>query len=372
LSSNINPKPTLQDAQKSLTWLREILLADFPFESDTDRDAVISTLLTALLIRLLPAAPGFLFQAPIQSSGKTTLIEVVFRSVFGTPVAATPWLERPEEMAKTLFALLREGPPGIVFDNIRSGSQIDSAELAMAMTAEKLKLRVLGVSETEEAPSNTLFAASGNQVTVTGDLITRFIPIKIIPNIEDPSRRHFSRPDLITWLEEHRPETLGHLFSIIYGYLQSRDVITHSKPTRFVDWDTTVRAALIWSGGNDPADLFDRNREEDTEGPAISDLIHGLYKYKATAPFTVKDISTIVNMSREEPTPDSVATQPIFDAISDLLEGDTPDSRRISKLVKGIENRVMGNLKIVKTKAKGSGRVNKYRVIKINERELAV
>jgi len=356
--------PTHKDATASLEWLRDELLADFPFREDSDRDGVIAALLTAMMIRLLPAAPGFLFLAPIQASGKTTLIEIIFRAVFGIAAGASRWHDREEEMGKFILSMLREGYPGIVFDNITANSTIDSAEVAKLITGEEYQNRILGVSETARLPANVLVTASGNQVSVAGDLISRLLPIQLAPDVEDPSRRAFKRQDIHGWIDEHRGEILSHLLTLLTAYYSAKPERSH-KPTRFPVWDRSVRTALIWAGGEDPADLFNHNKAEDLEGQAIATLIPSLHDHFGESTFMTKEITKIMKMSREQQSPAVVDTQPIFDSITELLDGEQPNSRSISKIIRGINGRVIGSLKFVKSTSKGAGGVSKYRVIKL-------
>jgi len=358
------------DAIVSIKWLQEVLLAEFPFESEHDRDGVIAALLTAVMIRVQPIAPGFLFLAPIQASGKTTLIEIIFRSVFGIPAAASRWHDREEEMAKFILSMLREGYPGIVFDNIKANSTIDSAEVAKLITGEEYQNRILGVSQTARLPANVLVTASGNQISVAGDLVSRMLPIKLVPDIEDPSKRKFSRRDIVGWTDKHRSETLSHLLTILSAYFKAGSEIDTLIPTRLPAWDRTVRSAMIWSGCKDPNNLFDRNKSEDLEGQATSTLISSLHDYFKDKLFTTKDLTRVMQMSREQPTPEVIKTQSIFESITELLDGEQPTSRSISKIIRSIDGRVAGNLQLVKSTNKGSGGVLKYRVTAIGKEVL--
>ena len=369
LINQINTHPSQKDAAESLKWLQDTLYTEFPFETDNDRDAVICALLTAVMIRVLSSAPGFLFLAPIQASGKTTLIEIIFRAVFGEPAGASRWHDKEEEMGKTILAVLREGHPGIVYDNITCGAQIDSAEVAKLISGDQYQNRILGVSETAKLPAHILVTASGNQVSVIGDLMTRMLPIRLTPNDEDPSQRRFKRPNILTWVEEQRGIILGHALTILTAHLHSNGQPISITPTRFPEWDRTARTALIKAGGKDPAVLFERNKEEDNEGPAIATFINGLHSHYKGSQFTVKDLLKITLMSRENPTPEVVRTQPIMDGLTELLEGGKPESRLLATILKRIDSRVVGNLKLIKARTKGSGGVNKYRVIQIVEVE---
>lgn len=72
----ISHAPSLEEASKAIDTLWAPF-KDFPFCSAVDRAVHLAALITAAVRAVLPAAPGFAYDAPIQGSGKTLLARCV-------------------------------------------------------------------------------------------------------------------------------------------------------------------------------------------------------------------------------------------------------------------------------------------------------
>jgi hypothetical protein len=261
-------------AEESLHWLRSNYLRDYPFANQVDADAAIALNLT-LLERVFVAGssgfPGFSSNAPTQGSGKTTLFSQASEAIFGRPVAASSFPQSTEEMAKHLTALLLEGQPFVLFDNLPEGRAFFSDELAKAMTSDTYKNRLLGTNRTVSAAANIVFGFTGNNITPAEDFASRVLQIELCPETESPDRRTFTRKNIIEWTADNRPEVLRHLCILVAGFLRS-GVQVDVCPTRFTQWDRLVRYPIIWAGGSDVAQVFDRNKSEDPYRAARADF----------------------------------------------------------------------------------------------------
>lgn len=95
-------KPKREDEAAALDVLCKKVLEDFQFVEKIDMIAAVAVFLTAIQRKLIAddsGCPGFLFDAPTQSSGKTTLAQAVSYSVFGRSVAASSWIDRAGKVA---------------------------------------------------------------------------------------------------------------------------------------------------------------------------------------------------------------------------------------------------------------------------------
>ena len=97
--------------------------------------------------------------------GKAVLIAYALRRWRG--------LDDAEERRKALYAVLREGAPSLVFDNIPRGTVIGCPHIERASTAEVYKDRLLGVSEAPSAPAFTIIAFTGNNIRPKSDTASR-------------------------------------------------------------------------------------------------------------------------------------------------------------------------------------------------------
>lgn len=266
--------PTADDAQAALEYLRGEFLAEFVFESDLDRDVAIAALVTALIRRALPGdAPGFVFSAPQQSSGKTALANAICGAAYGRPSAAVAWPRGDEEMGKTLLALLREGQSGVTFDNVEDGSVVSSAVLAAAITSPTFAARLLHTNDTAEVPCNCVFFITGNNLSVEQDLATRFLICDLNPRTERPDQRAFRRGDLTDWVSRHRADVVRAALTIVRAYFAAESPKPDARPSRFPRWDQMVRYPLIRAGAGDVAVKFDTSHEQDSSLSALRDFL---------------------------------------------------------------------------------------------------
>ena len=205
--------------------------------------------------------PGYLFTAPIQSSGKTTLCQLINYALYGRPVAATSFAKDDTEMAKHLLGILQEGQSCVLFDNLPEGLVIDSYELAKAITSDSYSNRWLGQNQTVTVPSSVLWLITGNNISVSGDFNTRFLNIELDTKDANPDQRCFKRRDIGVWCEQNRSKILGACMKVIIEGASYTN--TDLKPTRFPEWDRFVRFPLFKTSGTDIAEIFQKNKLSD-------------------------------------------------------------------------------------------------------------
>lgn len=260
LGIEVPPDTSQVDAGRALDWLRHVWLAEFPFETEADRDVAILAALTAVQKSLLKEFPGFLAQAPSQSSGKTTLMKMVSWTVVGAELPASSWCYDEAEMVKTIFSILLSGAPMGLFDNLQQGAGVESNALALAMTSETYTQRLLSKSEVASVPSNCLWFLTGNNVTLKGDFATRFIATRLNAGVESPEARAFARKDLKVWCQEHRREALRHLLTVLAGGLRSPAAQEGKRLGRFGEWEDLVYLPARWAGLSDIGPLMEREK----------------------------------------------------------------------------------------------------------------
>jgi hypothetical protein len=334
-------------AIESYRWIVENVLQDFPFASELDCAGAVSLILTVIQRRLMigsEGAPMFATTAPVQSSGKTSLIRVAAYLVLGIGVPVTSWPDNDEEMGKHLLAILMEGLPVVLFDNLPEGGKIESDELAKASTAEKYRRRILGENREGEAPTNVVWCFTGNNIQPIGDFNTRTVTIYLDPNCESPDRRSFSRGDLEAWCLNHRAEFFLHALIILAGYRRqfiSSGARIVCAPTRFKDWDLQVREPLIWAGAPDPALLFDRNKAGDPQKEGRKQLLAAWYGAHGSTPVQLKQI---LNSAATAP-----ANQELLHAIEDLVPLSRLNTKSLSSVLQKFVNQWFGDYRLQKS-----------------------
>ncbi len=128
-------------------------------------------ILTAIIRRSLPTAPLHGFNAPTAGLGKFMLVDIASMIAAGHPAAVIAQGKTEEEMEKRLGAAFIAGDPLISIDNC--DSPLGGELMCQALTQLTLKIQVLGKSLNAEVPSNAAIYATGNKLTLTGDMTRR-------------------------------------------------------------------------------------------------------------------------------------------------------------------------------------------------------
>lgn len=267
---NVPAHPTKEEALSALAYLRDEVFTEFPFAEAVDSYCAVALLLTAVVRRsALGQSPAFAVCAPIQSSGKTSLVSLIASCAFGRAATAATYPDDEAEMRKRLFAILREGHALAVFDNLRHGQRVSSETLALALTSETFSDRVLGVSRTATVPSSLLVVFTGNGLAFVEDFASRVLPITLAPDIERPEQRVFRRKNLDAWAAVNRPTVVAACLTILLAYQVAGCPEVGGKPTRFFEWARMVRDPLLWLGSADLAVKFERSAREDPQSEQL-------------------------------------------------------------------------------------------------------
>jgi hypothetical protein len=284
--SPLDEHPTRADASKALETLREPF-AEFPFVDEAARSVALAAVLTALVRRSLPAAPMFLFDAPIRASGKTLITRAIGHIATGHETANATFTGDQTEERKRILSLLMTADPIVNFDNINGPFEGDT--LCAVLTAPFFQDRRLGASQMISVPTCTVWLGTGNNIVVRGDLATRVLPCRIDPKVERPETRTFKR-DLMAYLAERRAVLVGAALTMMRAYVVAgRPKQPISPFGRFEEWSGLVRSTLLWLGCADPCEpqeslLRDDPGAQDTAAvlAALGELYPPPLKFKAS------------------------------------------------------------------------------------------
>lgn len=246
----------------------------FPFDSAADKSVWLAAMLTSVVRGQLSRCPAFVFDAPSPGSGKTYLCEMVGVLGLGVKPPAASWGDSDEENSKTLFTMLREADPVVLFDNV--ATEIGSADLCKALTSSTIKGRILGVSESATLGTRTLMMFNGNNIRVAGDMTRRAVRCRIDAKTEKPEERSFDFHP-VTYVEENRAVLVAAALTILRAYVNA------GRPTKlptfnsFEDWDL-VRGALVWLGEADPFETVRSLKSNDPKREQMAELFIALLK----------------------------------------------------------------------------------------------
>ena len=192
-------KPTAEQVSDAREFILSKLLGQFPWVTPADKANYIAILVTPILRKyqrsLIPFA---VYTATMPSSGKTILTSMP-GMLYGQRVLT--WPGNDEELRKAITSVLTDPAGSVVFDNLTEGTVISSAVLARLITDRTWADRLLGRNKTAVLANDRLWSATGNNLRLGGDMVTRSILVGLDPGIPHPElRTGFAIPNLDDWI----------------------------------------------------------------------------------------------------------------------------------------------------------------------------
>jgi hypothetical protein len=332
----IDERPTPDDAARALETLREPF-AEFPFIDEAAGSVALAAVLTALVRRSLPTAPMFLFDAPVRSSGKTLLVRAISHIATGHETANTTFTGDPNEERKRILSLLIAGDPIVCLDNIDRPLEGDT--LCAVLTSPFFQDRQLGISKMVTVPTCTTWFATGNNVTVRGDLATRVLPCRIDPQVERPETRAFKRLDLLGYLSKFRAPLVAAALTMMRAYVVAGKPKQPVRPFgRFEDWSAIVRSTFLWLGCADPCEPQERLLRDDPAAQDVGMILAALHDlYRPPLKFTVA-------MAVRSALDGSTASIPLKQALESALPRGDIKTRALGYWLRTHKDRIIGGL----------------------------
>jgi len=245
--------PTGEDVARAVTFLRDEVVCDFPWQKPAHLSAWVAGLLSPLARPAIAGpVPLFLTDSNTRGSGKSKLCDLVSIAVTGREMPRMPVAGNDEEWRKRMAAVALAGDPMVLLDNVvgRLGSQI----LDMALTGTAIVDRALGGLEMTNAALRAVWYASGNNVQLRGDLFRRTLHVRLESGHERPEERtDFRHSDLLGWAKRERAKLLQAGLTILRGYIAAGRPYQRLKAWgSFEEWSALVRGAIVWAGLADP------------------------------------------------------------------------------------------------------------------------
>lgn len=334
-------RPAKPQAQAALAEL-EAVFSDFPFVSGSDRAALIAFLLTLLARRAIDGpVPLFLVRATCPGTGKTLAVDAVSQIALGAPAARMSQGARySEEQEKRLLALGREGVELALIDNVERA--LGSDVLAAALTARTWRGRVLGQSATIEVEL-PVFAATGNNVAVAGDLGRRVVPIDLAAAVEHPEERTgFRHPDLLAHVRRQRERLVVAGLTVLRWYVAEGRPAADMPPFgSFEAWSGLVRSALVWLGEDDPCAGRNRIREDgDPQREAWVRLLEMWHTVLGERAVTLRQVVDAAGQGNE--------LREALAGVDARLDPSKLDARRLGYALRKQVGRILGGRRLVR------------------------
>lgn len=254
--------PTIDDALTAARFLQQPLRG-FPFVSDAAKSVALAAILTALIRGSLQTSPLHAYDAPTAGTGKSLLAELVGLIATGVRPPAMSQGKTEDEDEKRLSTVLFAGDPVIHLDNCER--PISGDFLCSMLTQAIVQARILGKSERRILPSTALVLASGNNLTLAGDVSRRAVICRLDAGMERPDQRSFDF-DCHAEALGMRPQLVHAALTLLRAYDVAGRPMKLTPMGSFTDWEW-VRGALVWVGMDDPADtreaIFDSDPRKD-------------------------------------------------------------------------------------------------------------
>jgi hypothetical protein len=225
-----------------------------------DRSVALSLFLTALCRRALDHAPLHGITAPTAGTGKSMLVDLasILLSAHDAPVMSPGKTE--EEAEKRLGAALLSGDAMVAFDNCTA--PLSGTLLCQALTQHRVQIRVLGLSQQVSVPVSALFSATGNNLTLEGDLTRRALLCELDAGVACPELREFGfNPKTV--FRQRRGELVAAGLTVLRAGRVAKPTPISAPLGGFEMWSSWVRDTLRWLDRADPCRSMDRLREND-------------------------------------------------------------------------------------------------------------
>lgn len=259
------------------------------------------------------------------------------------------------ETEKRLAGAFMAGDACLMVDNVER--PLGGDLICQALTQEYLRLRPLGGSGMLNVPTHSLMIATGNNLSIIGDLKRRVVLVRLDARVERPEHRTFGRDHLSTVLER-RGEIITDAMTIIAAYLAAGSPAIPGLHSfgGFEKWDAMVRRPLAWLGLADPLLSSDELRAADPDMECMRLLFAAWRDEFGTRPVTAAEVvssSTSVGQS---------ANDDLRDALQ-LACAEKPNTRRLSGWLRRHKDKILDGLQLKQNGIDGNKKVAKWQVL---------
>jgi hypothetical protein len=333
------PNPTREQAVQEADELLNVVV-DFPFASGAHRAAWLSIVLTLVgRSAMSGCVPLALIDANTRGSGKTLLAEVAGLIATGQTLPRMAPVREDEEQRKRITTIALNGDLAVLLDNV--AGTLGSPALDAALTSAEWSDRLLGGNTSVRVVLRTIWLATGNNVSLAGDLARRTLHVRLESSEENPeARTKFRHANLLSFVRQHRPRLFVAALTVLRAYFAAGRPDQHLKPWgSFEEWTRLVRGAIVWVGLPDPAETrVELANAADRDRDVLERLLTGL-----EAVGLAEQSMTAGELLRAMASADPAYTT-LRDAVAEGC-GTTidklPDARRFGALLRKYRGRVL-------------------------------
>lgn len=344
--------PKQADTRAALSRLGEMLL-DFEFTSHADKTNLLALMLTPVLRPIIDGpVPMAGVRAVKAGTGKSLLVKAAFTVLTGREPAPTSLGRDEDEAEKRLTAALLAGGPFVFLDNVKTGTVLETASLARALTAQVWEGRVITTSKYPSLPIRCTWVATGNNLTFSDEIARRTYMIELTSKVERPDLRPpgaFRHPDLLGWVRENRADLLRSLLVLARAWSADGKLTDGPVLSSFESWSAVVGSVIRFAGLIDFLGNEDRKRDlaEDDSNLEREILLALIYETIGDRRFSLKELHALTKDNAEM----GLAVSPFLNPKTSWQD---PEAiKQLGYAVRTFRDGVYGGLKLVKV---GSGR----------------
>lgn len=272
--------PTRHEIEEAVATLDDVFY-DFPFDGDSSRCHLMALLITHVCRHLIDGqTPLFLLDKPKVGTGASLLVDVVSAIASGKPATMRPAPSTKEEWRKDITAIVLDGAPLVVFDNV-SGT-INADPLAGVITANSWSDRRVGYSETTgELPTGHItWVMTGTNIQLRSDLARRSVSIRLDAKSPRPWQgRTFRHKALLTYVKKNRGRLLSAVFTLMRAWMNAGRPVAGTEPLgSFEEWSKVVGGVCEFAGIKgflaNRNSLYENMDEDHTEWLEFLSAIH--------------------------------------------------------------------------------------------------
>ena len=218
--------------------------SEYQWATDAARSGALSALFTAVLRPSLATAPGFLFEAPTQASGKSKAADAVCAIAHGRRADRSVFArgDQDDEYRKHIIGLQQSGINYWLIDNVVGDWK--SPTIAGLIFSEGIAGRNLGTNNISTGITRILVCATANNARLDDDLARRFVVCRIDTQSEHPEEiPHTFEPQ--TCALANRNEIIRSVLIVLRAYWQSGTSGSTDNSTDEA-WGALVRDPIIW------------------------------------------------------------------------------------------------------------------------------
>lgn len=281
----IPDNPNDDQLRKAIKLIKK-LIRQFALPTKASRANTFALLLTPIIRPAISGSvPLAIIDAPIRGTGKTMLANTVSMIAIGREPNLFIPPQDEDEWRKKITTVLQEGASILLIDDVGT---LDVRCLSTALTSSVWEDRILSHNKGVRVPHKAVWIATGNNISVKGDLQRRCYWIRMDAKTSEPWRRSdFAIEDLPKWIESRRGKLISALLTICRAWFAAGKLMA-KVPTfgSFKAWSKTVGSILAFIGIQgflgDLDKLRHKRDDESVEWEAFLNSWFELYKRAVT------------------------------------------------------------------------------------------